>query len=103
MTLTEFKNNIRKYEFKLISNSWSKRVPEFQAKYRRVGVVTSRRFTLKTDKKNDGYMVDSWLYFPKKGEATFIYENDGTITLKITRDCGEDMPPHVMIYNLKKI
>lgn len=103
-TLSDLKKNASLYEWELISNSWFKELPKFQRTFRKVGRTLSSKFSLLTDKNNDGKLIESWIDFPKASELQILkMTNDETLyTILIKRDCGKDQPIHEMTYLLKK-
>jgi hypothetical protein len=102
-TLADLKKHAHLYEWALVSNSWYKEVPEFQAEYRSVARVQSSKLSLNTVK--DGQQCESWLDFPKASELTMTINDDCTTTLIIARVCkgfhGEPDKIHTMIYRLR--
>lgn len=106
-TLADLKKTAHKYEWALVSNSWYKQVPEFQAAYRKVSRVQSSKLALETIK--DGQSMDSWIDFPKASELEIrhicLSHYDLTIRRVIEADERMQRPEsiHTMVYKLKPI
>ena len=67
-TLSDLKRDCRNFKWSLVSNSFYKDIPSFQAEFRRVSIVKSTKFALET--KRDEHTIDAWLDFPKASELT---------------------------------
>jgi hypothetical protein len=103
-TLSDLKKHAHIYEWALVSNSWFKQVPDFQASYRTVTRVQSTKLALKTIK--DGVISESWIDFPKASELTITLK-DCEYILTINRIIPADLNMqreesiHTMVYKLR--